>query len=134
MKTKIALLLASILIAGCVTHPIANKIGRAQKSIRVETEPPGMRIYFAIASDLNEAEANKSYIGQSPCSVVVKVDSDGRFVNPISGFIHPVAVFFAEPDSTTTNLFPKSQSFKIPAAFYYAPKAPDGVFFDMRKP
>jgi hypothetical protein len=131
MKNLI-LILTVATFAGCATKQ-TGQLDRWHKAIQVQTEPSGQRIYFAISSTEKSAIENREYIGQSPCSVIVKIDGDGRFDNTISGFVHPVAVFQAEPDATATNLFPQKQDFKVPAAFYHAPKAPDAVFFDMRK-
>ncbi|MDR3459679.1 MAG: hypothetical protein P4N60_19800 [Verrucomicrobiae bacterium] len=106
---------------------------RYTKSISVETDPPGMRIYFCISATETNAMAAREYVGASPCSVKVKVDSDGRFQNQISSFKHPVAVFMAEPPALQTNLYPQKQAFPVPSLFHKAAKAPDAVFFDMNK-
>jgi len=43
------------------------------------------------------------------------------------------AVFYAEPASDATNLFPQSQTFYAPAAGQPGDKIPDAVFFDLHQ-
>ena len=125
MKTKIAIGIAVLTVA-------VSAIGK-DKTIKVETDPPGMRIYFAVAVTEKGAIENREYVGTSPCQVKVQVDGNGRFKNTFFGWTHPVAVFMADPPSTATNLFAQKQDFRVPAHFYKAPAAPDAVFFDMHK-
>jgi hypothetical protein len=117
------------------TDPVTAESPKAsQKSIKVETDPPGMRIFFCVATSETNAMEQREYVGQSPCVVTVETDAQDRFVNKFSSFLHPVAVFMAEPPSTSTNLYAQRQEFQVPAAFHKAVKAPDAVFFDMHKP
>ena len=126
MKT----IIATIVLTAAVTSFGSD---RFTKNIKVETDPPGMRIYFCISANETNAAAEREYVGQSPCAVSVKIDSDGRFQNNISAFKHPVALFAAEPPALQTNLFAQSQAFPVPALFHKTGKAPDAVFFDMNK-
>ena len=85
--------------------------------------------YFSFLSS-----CSTPFIGVSPCSVTVPCDPEGRFVNSISGFARPKAVFEAEPPAAATNLFAQAQEFIVPAAFVRPPPIPRAVFFDMHKP
>lgn len=112
---------------------IAAYARSAGKTIKVETDPPGMRVYFCVASSEAKSVQEREYVGVSPCEVVVAVDGAGRFRNKISKFVHPVALFMADPPSGSTNLFSQEQAFEVPAIFHRAAAAPDAVFFDMHK-
>ena len=104
------------------------------RDVRVDSDPPGMRIYFGIAGTEDLAREQREYIGMSPCTVTVPSDKEGRFQNKVSSFARPKAVFMAEPPASATNLFKQSQVFSVPAMFVRPPPIPTAVFFDMTNP
>ena len=131
--TTLTLLLA--LACGCKTHtPTENAPTKDTRVIRIETDPPGMRVYFGISGNEESARHQREYVGESPCKLTVRCDEDGRFLNEVSSFAHPKAVFEAEPPAGTTNLFAQQQVFVVPALFVHPPPIPQAVFFDMHKP
>jgi len=117
----------AIVASGCRTPPPI-------RTVRIETDPPGARVYFGIAGTPERAREQRQYVGASPCVLTVPCDEDGRFVNTVSSFARPVAVFYADPPSGTTNLHAKSQTFAVPAAFVRPPPIPSAVFLDLTKP
>ena len=141
MQPKRTLFLALAIIAfGCAhTPPKKEEVQKPApvpltREVKVDTDPPGMRIYFGIAGTEDLAREQREYIGLSPCSVTVAVDKEGRFQNKVSSFARPKAVFMAEPPNSATNLFKQSQVFSVPATFVRPPPVPAAIFFDMTKP
>lgn len=114
-------------LAGCETLEVAPT-----RTVRIETDPPGMRIFFSNGrEDMSEKE--REYVGASPCSLTVPCDEEGRFINRVSSFARPVAVFYADPPHDAANLYSQRQTFGVPATFRRPGKIPSAVFFDMHK-
>jgi hypothetical protein len=135
MKTLLTPLLALALCAGCRTYqPTEYAPTKDTRVVKIETDPPGMRIYFGKAGTETLAVTQRQYVGQSPCTLTVPCDGEGRFVNTISDWRRPKAIFEAEPPHGSTNLYAQKQIFAVPAFFTYPPPIPGAVFFDMHKP
>lgn len=131
---KALYLLTAAIVCGCSTYqPTEFAPTATTRRVKIETDPPGMRIYFGIAGTEDRSKRQREYVGTSPCAVVVDCDEAGRFVNRISSFARPVAIFYADPPSDATNLFSQEQSFAVPAIFVRPPPIPRAVFFDMKK-
>ena len=127
-------ILAAALVAGCSTYqPTEQAPTKHTRVIKVSTEPAGMRVYFGISGTEDRAARQREYVGESPCSLTVPCDDEGRFLNKVSTFARPQAVIEAEPPTGATNLFAQRQVFAVPALFIRPPTIPAGVFFDMRR-
>ena len=125
---------ALALVCGCYTRsPESTAPTRNTRLIVIQTDPPGMRIFFGLSSTEARAITEREYVGQSPCALSVKCDKEGRFENTGSALARPKAVLQAEPPHDATNLFAQKQVFAVPAAFVHPPEIPKAVFFDMHK-
>lgn len=122
-----------LLAAGCVNRSTAEKPDLSHRIVRIETDPPGMRIFFGYGASKNRAENEREYVGVSPCSYTANSTRNGYFRNTVSQFSKPVAVFYADPPSTETNLFSQRQTFNCPAFTVRPAPIPGAVFFDMHK-
>lgn len=134
MNTRIVLLIVAAFAVGCAHTPTEFAPTKYTRMVKIETDPPGMRVYFGIAGTEEAARKQREYVGTSPCSLTVACDEEGRFQNNVSGFARPKAVFMAEPAANSSNLFAQSQVFAVPAMFIRPPPIPKAVFFDMTKP
>jgi hypothetical protein len=130
MKQILAL---ALFVCGCAHTPTEYAPTSNSRSIKIETDPPGMRCYFGIAGTEERAIRQREFAGMSPCVITVPSEGD-YFQNNVSGFARPQAVFMAEPPEGSTNLFAQRQVFAVPALFIRPPPIPRAVFFDMRKP
>lgn len=130
LSTIIAL---ALIACSCKTMPPETISPGKVRTVRIETEPAGMTIYFSIAGTQARADSQREYVGRSPCEVQIECDEQGRFVNRISSFARPVATFYADPPAHLTNIFAQKQTFAVPAIFIRPPKIPRAVFFDMTK-
>jgi len=118
---------ALLIGAGCATfHPT--------RQVKIDSDPPGMRVYFGISGSEAQAHQQREYVGTSPCTLTVPCDGEGRFVNKVSSFARPKAIIEAEPPYAATNLFAQQQVFIVPAIFVHPPPIPAAVFFDMHRP
>jgi hypothetical protein len=133
MNRKCLLVVAALAVVGCAHTPTESAPTKYTRVVKIETDPPGMRIYFGIAGTEARARDQREFVGTSPCSLTVPCDGDGRFENNVSGFARPKAVFMAEPPAGATNLFAQNQIFAVPAMFIRPPPIPKAVFFDMAK-
>ncbi len=126
---------ALAVMCGCYTRsPESTSPTRNTRLILIQTDPPGMRIFFGLSGTEARAITEREYVGQSPCGLTVKCDKEGRFENTSSGFTRPKAVLQADPPYGATNLFAQKQVFAVPAAFVHPPEIPKAVFFDLHKP
>jgi hypothetical protein len=126
-QTLLTIIAVAVIVCGCHTP------GERIRTVRIESEPPGMAVYFGIAGADDRAARQREYVGKTPCQLDIECDEQGRFVNRVSSFARPVATFYADPPASETNLFPQSQSFAVPAMFIRPPPIPRAVYFDMRK-
>lgn len=134
MKKLIALAICAVIASGCASdRPDANGVDRHHRLVKIETDPPGMRVYFGYGATTNLALKEREYVGTSPCTYLAKSTAKGYFVNTVSQFAQPVAVFYAEPPALATNLYPQRQEFKAPAFVVRPAPIPQAVFFDMHK-
>lgn len=124
-----ALLLVAALFAGCAAP---------KRTISIDSTPPGAKVFFAVGANEDFAKSAKQYIGTTPCTWTTELNGDGSFKMPgvlvYSMFVPPVAVFYAEPPSTSTNLFPQHQVFHGGTMATPSSKAPEALLFDLTKP
>ena len=111
--------------------------GKYKKSVRVETNPPGLRVFVGYGADLKNAIKRAEYVGQSPCTAEVVTDSRGRVEirNTITLYnkaIQPVLVFIARGEGT--NGMEVTQSFKGGALLRGSDDVPAAIFLDAAKP
>src|SRR5258708_5410420 len=129
MKRIIPLLLACI-IAGCA--------GPKPKTVNIQSDPPGARIFFGTGPNEDFTKSSRQYIGTAPFVWTCQPKGDGSFnlqgALVYSIFVPPVAVFSADPPSGATNLFQKRQVFHGGTIATPADKVPEGIFFDLTKP
>ena len=139
MKTYI-LTVVAICLAGCSNvgprgqEPLPP---RYQHAVKLESDPPGMRVYFGTGGEIQMAEHARSFIGITPCETKIKCSRNGLFeiegIKVYNSFRPPVAAFMAEPPFGQTNLFRQDIIYNGEAHFHEADKVPDAVFFDMHK-
>lgn len=126
---------ALAVVCGCYTRsPESTAPTRNTRLVLIQTDPPGMRIFFGLSGTEERAIAQREYVGQSPCALTVRCDKEGRLENTIGGLARPKAILQAEPPHDATNLFAQKQVFAVPSAFVHPPEIPKAVFFDMHKP
>ncbi len=119
------------LLAGCATaQPPVN--------IRIESDPPGARVFFGVGPNEQSADSGKQYLGVTPCTWSYQPNRDGTFKLPgalvYSIFVPPVAVFTAVPPNDGTNFFTKRQMYHGGTVATPPDKVPAAIFFDLRKP
>jgi hypothetical protein len=127
---KAHILLCLLLAAGCASPP--------PRVIKIQSEPPGARIFFALGGNEDFASGHFEYIGQTPCEFTPEQNGDGTFKVPwvfvYSLFVAPVAVFRADPPTGSTDLYSKRQVLHGGTIATPAVKVPAGLFFDLTKP
>lgn len=109
-----------------------------QHVIKIDSEPPGARVFFGSGPNEQSAEKSRSYLGKTPLEWTMTSDTGNYFMvsgAPVySSFVPPAAVFFCDPPTGSTNLYPQKQVFHRPTPFTAGDKVPQGVFFDLTKP
>jgi hypothetical protein len=138
MKSIITIpaVLALILIGTVQAAPDKNQ---KTKTVSIDSDPPGMRIYFGGGASEERAQASREYLGTTPLKAEIPCKKDGTFLIHgallYSAVVAPVAIFTAEPPVGSTNLFIQYQRFHQGASvFVSADKVPPAIFFDMHKP
>jgi hypothetical protein len=130
MKVAAYLVFSAFLIAGCASGPPVN--------IRLESDPPGARVFFGMGPNEETADGAKQYLGVTPTNWLCKPNRDGSFDLPgalvYSIVVPPVAVFTAVPPDGATNLFTKRQVYHGGTIATPPDKVPGAIFFDLRKP
>lgn len=127
------------LLSACSSTPRGGEPPppRYQHTVKFESDPEGMRVYFGEGGEVPLAEKARSFVGITPCETKVKCDSAGLFnisgIKLYNSFRPAVAVFEAEPPAADTNLFKQQVTYDGDAHFKHADKVPDAVFFDMHK-
>lgn len=127
-----SILLVALIFTGCASAP--------KRTVFIESDPPGARIYFGEGANEGEADKRKTYAGTTPCNFTPpsqngggEFERDGLFL--YSEFVATAHIFFAEPASAMgTNLFKKRVVFHGPASFSAGDKVPEKLFFDLTKP
>lgn len=110
-----------------------------KRTIKIESEPTGARIFVGTGATESEALRVRNYLGTAPLDWVTVAGEDGSFVSEGSIFVfselvpHAV-VFSADPPSGHTNLFPKRQIFHTGTQWKRGDKVPEGLFFDLTQP
>jgi hypothetical protein len=121
----------ALLLVGCATTDNT-------RAVKIDSDPPGARVFFGIGPNEDQADAAKNYIGTTPLEWRTKARGDGSFefegIFVYSMAVRPAAVFTCEPTAAQTNLFKKRQVFHGGAMFQPPDKIPEGIFFDLRKP
>jgi hypothetical protein len=128
MKIILLSLLAT-LATGCA--------GIKQKSVNLESDPPGARVFLSLGATAKQAAKNRSYLGQTPCTATIETDRKGYFKVPerawVSGYVSGTVTFTAEPPSGATNQRPQTITYRGPSDYAEGDKVPSAVFFDMTK-
>ena len=130
MKRFLPLAALAALFAGCAS-PLP------QKTVRIESDPPGARVFISTAVNATSAALGKDYLGTTPCEWTTTTRRNGGFILPEGpfGFTPGVIIFSAEPPHGDTNLVSARQIFHGEAHFIDEDKVPSGIFFDLhRKP
>jgi hypothetical protein len=132
VKIAVRLLFSAFLLAGCASAPPGNV------NIRLESDPPGARVFFGAGPNEDSADGAKQYLGVTPTNWSYQPNSDGTFKLPgalvYSVFVPPAAVFTAVPPDSSTNLFTKRQVYHGGTVATPADKVPGAIFFDLKKP
>lgn len=122
-----------VLAVGCASAPKDRK-----RTVKIDSDPPGARIFFGAGTNEGDAERKRSYIGTTPLTWITEGNDEGEFETKgalvYSVFVPGAAVFFAEPPANATNLFKKKQVFHGGGLVNPPDKIPEGVFFDLTKP
>jgi hypothetical protein len=126
-----------LLLAGCETTPPP-----APKIIKIDSEPQGARVFIGMGPNEKDASKSRNYLGITPLEWVVPEEMmhERKYFKPpgnvfvYSDFVPPVTVFYAEPASTQTNVFSKTQLFHSGTHFKNPDQIPIGIFFDLTKP
>jgi hypothetical protein len=103
------------------------------RTVRLESSPPGARIYYGEGYSRDKAHRARRFVGQTPCSMTILGDEDGRFDFQGVAFysslaVEPFALFEAEAG---TNVL--QNAFRGGAIGRPADRIPDAVFFDFSK-
>jgi len=81
---------------------------------------------------------NRSYLGQTPCTVQITGTKRGHFKLPevawVSDYVAGNAIFTAEPPTGTTNTGPRSFNYRGNTEYVEGDKIPQAIFFDFTKP
>lgn len=125
----------SLYLVGCQSTPQPPKV------IKIDSEPQGARVFVGMGPNEKDAAKTRSYLGTTPLewSVPDEMVDDGKYFKAPGALVYsmvvpPATVFFAEPSSSQTNLYPKSQVFHSGTSFTPADRIPLGIFFDLMKP
>ena len=139
MKTIAVLLVMLLAFAVIAEEKKSHEPAPAKykKSVRVETNPPGLRVFIGYGADEKKAIRRAEYIGQSPCVAEVVTDSQGRVdvrnkIGIYNKAVQPVLVFIARGEGT--NDAEVTQTFKGGALLRSADEVPGAVFLDAKKP
>ena len=130
MKTiAIISLIGIVLVSGCA--------GTKQFHVKLESDPPGARVFLSLGATARQAAKNRSYLGATPCTATVLGTSAGYFVIPkigyASDYVAGSATFIAEPPFGTEGQYPQSITYRGQTEYVGGDKIPQAVFFDMRK-
>lgn len=122
-------LLSAFIVAGCAsTKPYA---------VRLESDPPGARVYLSLGATANQAAKNRTYLGTTPCTVTISGTRKGYFDIPriayASDYVAGSATFVAEPPSGAEGQFVQTITYRGHTDYVDGDKIPQAVFFDMRK-
>lgn len=105
--------------------------------VRLESDPPGARVFLSLGATAKQAGKNRSYLGQTPCTATITGDRHGYFLIPkiayASDYVAGSATFIAEPPSGSVDQFPQSITYRGKTEYVDGDKIPQAVFFDMRK-
>jgi hypothetical protein len=128
MKNLFPLLLA-VIVTGCSSTK--------QYPVRLESDPPGARVFLSLGANAKQAAKNRSYLGQTPCTVEITGDRKGFFKLPeiafMSSYVAGAAIFTAEPPSGASNQFTQTITYRGKSEYVTGDKIPQAVFFDMSK-
>ena len=127
---KPLLAISALLLAGCAAPPT--------RTIQIDSNPPGAKIFFAVGANEDFANGAKQYLGTAPLAWTTECNGDGTFKLPgalvYSLFVPPVAVFTADPPAGQTNLFPHRLVYHGGTVATPPTKIPSGIYFDLTKP
>lgn len=132
---RFAALFPVLLMLGCESMP-------PHRVIKFDSEPQGARVFIGMGPNEKDAEKARNYLGTTPLEWSVQehlMDGDGEYFEPRGAFVYSMfvpraVVFFADPPSGHTNLFPKRQVFHAETEFRPGDRIPVGIFFDLTKP
>ena len=138
MNSTLPLLLTAVFLAGCQSTPTRTTAdGRTlrhdERSVRVESVPPGARIFLGQGYVTPTARESRGYVGTAPCEMVVRADTaggwkiDGIFLASMA--VSPTAVITAELNGET-----REQVFHSGALGRPADKVPQAILFDFTRP
>src|SRR5690349_1241034 len=102
MRMKaLSLLITAIISASCSTATIR------QFPVRLESDPPGARVFYSESAAPQQSEKKNSYLGETPCVAMIDGTRSGYFKLPeiayVSNYMPGSATFLAEPPRGVTN-------------------------------
>jgi hypothetical protein len=116
MKARSLLLLATttaLFVTGCSSYRGPVWV------MRVESSPPGARIY----SGTSDSYASAEFLGTAPCNATIPAKAGGK--------IWGTRTIWAVPPVNSPGLYPQSSTF---GSMIHRSQLPSSLFFDLAKP
>jgi hypothetical protein len=130
MKACSLLIIASV-CAGCATT------STRQYPVRLESDPPGARVFYSESAAPQQSEKKNSYLGETPCVAMITGTRSGYFKLPeiayVSKYMPGTATFIAEPPRGVLTSNTISFTYRGSTPYVDGDKIPQGVFFDFTK-
>jgi len=130
MKASALLVVVSI-CAGCSTTSIR------QFPVRLESDPPGARVFYSESAAPQQSEKKNSYLGETPCVAMIPGTRSGYFKLPeiahVSKYLPGSATFTAEPPRGVATSNAISFSYRGSTSYADGDRIPQGIFFDFTR-
>ena len=105
--------------------------------VRLESEPPGARVFYSESATPNQSEKKNTYLGETPCVAMITGTRAGYFTLPeiayVSDYVPGSATFIAEPPRGVTNTAPISFSYRGSTRLMDGDRIPRAILFDFTR-
>ena len=130
MKACPILMVASVCL-GCSTT------STRQYPVRLESDPPGARVFLSESAAPQQSEKKNSYLGETPCIAMITGTRSGYFKLPaiayVSKYVPGSATFTAEPPRGLTTSNTISFTYRGSTDYADGDRIPQAIFFDFTK-
>lgn len=127
----LSLLACTIVFAGCSTT------STRQYPVRLESDPPGARVFYSESAAPQQSEKKNSYLGETPCVAMISGTRSGYFKLPeiayVSKYMPGSATFTAEPPRGVLTSNTISFTYRGSTGYIDGDKIPQAIFFDFTK-
>jgi len=127
----LSLLIVALGCAACSTTTTR------QFPVRLESDPPGARVFYSESAAPNQSEKKNSYLGETPCVAMIPGTRSGYFKLPeiayVSKYLPGSATFTAEPPRGVTNSEPLTFTYRGSTGYVDGDRIPQGIFFDFTR-